>query len=435
MQAWDNFVLKQEQVFGKKTTDSWLRSFRIITFDSCNLHLEAKDTFHQNWFEEHIRPKLKDFKNNNHRQIKVHIHIENEEEEKPKESTFEADLSPSTLDPSCTFTSFISCKENMVPFSLLKEEATKPIPSFNPIFIYGPESAGKTHLLMATANALLEMGKKVIYVSAAKFTKHVVNAIRSGFMEKFREKYRNIDCLIVDNIDVLGNKAATQEEFFHTFNTLHTEGKLIVLSAKFPPLQLQDIEERLISRFEWGIELKVEKPPVEYITKIIDLKEKAISLNLDTKTKEFLATCFSENLHGLQKALEAIAIRSHLSNEEKIDLQTAKRLISDLIEIADNRKITPDELVSTVAGYFELSKEDLFGKGQSKEIAVPRQISMYLLRERMMLPYSQIGKLFSKDHSTVMSSYQKIKKLLKEKNEHIAKSLFEIKTRLDRALT
>lgn len=433
MQAWEEFVDKQEKVLGKETVSLWLRSFKLVTFDSCNLYLDARDSFHLNWFEEHIRPKLSKFYNNNHRLIKVHVRLQEKpklEIENPIDKFF---LSSDPLDPTATFSQFISSEENKIPYTVLQEEVEKTIHSFNPIFLYGEKGSGKTHLLVATANRLIEKKCNVIFVSAEKFTKHVVQAIRKGFMQQFREKYRKADCLIVDDIDLLANRSATQEEFFHTFNTLHTAGKLIILSGNKAPLHLEGIEPRLISRFEWGIELKIDKLKKEHIKSLLEKKCNLLNLSFDHETKEYLAQCFYEDLNMLKEALDAIALRSHISKEEHLSLDTVKNLIPDLVKIASNKKLTPEELFEILSEYFSISTEDLLGKKQTKMIATPRQIAIFLLRMRWELPYSHIGKIFSRDHSTIISSIKKIEKLLEEKDQQITKNLYDLKALLDKS--
>jgi len=222
MLAWQTFIQQQEKHLGKATVDSWLKSLTVVTFDSCNLYLLAKDPFHLSWFEEHIRPKLKGFVNNNHRPIKVHIRVNESAIEENKEKKELITINSNTLNPDFTFDTFVLAQENKIPYKLLLEECKNTTPTFNPIFLYGKSGCGKTHLLSAFANNLRDQGKKVFFVSGKTFTKHVVNAIRLGYMHDFRNTYRNVDCLIVEDIFFLENKKATHEEFFHTFNTLHT---------------------------------------------------------------------------------------------------------------------------------------------------------------------------------------------------------------------
>jgi chromosomal replication initiator protein len=431
MLAWQTFVEQQEQTLGKATVDSWLKSIEVVTFDSCNLYLLAKDPFHLSWFEEHIRPKLKGFVNNNHRPIKVHIRVNEAKDPETAEKKELITISSNSINPDYTFDTFISAEENMIPYKLLLEESNNEIPSFNPIFIYGKSASGKTHLLSAFANKLKAQGKKVFFVSGKTFTKHVVNAIRLGYMGDFRKTYRNVDCLIVDDIDFLENKKATQEEFFHTFNTLHTEGKILLLSAREAPSGLKEIEPRLISRFEWGIQLNLEPLKKENIPALLSLSLVKFHLSLDDQTKEFLSDQFENDLHGLKKAIEAIILRSHIENADIKSLSGVKHMIADLINIAEKKKLCEESLVEIVSNYFQIAKEDLLGKRQGRAYAFPRQMAMFFLREFLNLSYSQIGKVFLRDHSTVISSIKKIKEETTQKKEGVIKPLLEIKKLLE----
>ncbi len=267
MRAWEEFLAQQEVELGAETVRKWLRPLKIVRFDACNLYLEAPDSFKALWFEEHIRPRVHTrLCNNNQKAIKVHVAVgtPKEAEKKTKKPFSGTDHQPfellfDSLNSSFTFEHFVTCSGNLLAYKLLKESCEAPpshdlsSSSFNPIFLFGRSGTGKTHLLMATANQFRARGQKAIYVRAETFTEHVVAAIRSGEMQTFRKTYRAADALIIDDIEVFSRKTATQEELFHTFNTLHTSGKQIILSSSCSPPELKLIEPRLVSRFEWGI--------------------------------------------------------------------------------------------------------------------------------------------------------------------------------------
>ena len=255
MRAWENFLTSQESELGTETVHKWLKPLKVLKFDACNLYLEAKDSFQALWFEEHVRKKIHNkLVNNNKKNIKVHITIANQTvpkgaKGKSKKTTATEPQKPQfqllfdELDPHCSFEHFVVSERNILPHKLLCKltgydpVSGKLVPtssefaSFNPIYIYGPSGTGKSHLLMATAHALRCKGLNVIYARAETFTEHVVSAIRAGEMSIFRQTYRNIDTLVIDDVHVFSRKGATQEELFHTFNTLHTAGKQIIVSA------------------------------------------------------------------------------------------------------------------------------------------------------------------------------------------------------------
>jgi chromosomal replication initiator protein len=264
MRAWDEFLAQQEKELGSEIVEKWLRPLKVVRFDACNLYLEAGDSFKALWFEEHLRHKVQNkLFNNNHKQIKVHIQVNsqvNPEVKKKKKETVSIQQSFSLkfdeIDENANFDSYLTFQGNLLAHKLLAEACAKKNENsltFNPIYLFGRSGTGKTHLMMSAASALRTLGLRALYVRADTFTEHVVNAIRAAEMQMFRKAYRNVDALLIDDIEIFSRKSATQEELFHTFNTLHVEGKQIILSAKCPPNELKLIEPRLVSRFEWGI--------------------------------------------------------------------------------------------------------------------------------------------------------------------------------------
>lgn len=457
MEAWENFLLQHEKELGVETVRKWLRPLKVSQFDAGNLYLQASDSFQILWFEEHVRKKiLNSFVNKNNRKIKVHLSL-NETPQKvavsqpakalkslevvaPQKFSIHFD----TLDPFCTFHHFIESKSNPLPQKLLYQltgyqPATKNfipqqvIPAtFNPIYLYGSSGSGKTHLLMATANALSQQNLSVAYARAETFTEHVVTAIRAGEMSLFRNSYRNVDVLIIDDVHLFGKKWATQEELFHTFNTLHVAGKQIILSADSSPADLQNIEPRLISRFEWGIVLPLEIMQKEDRKEL--LKRKADSLNypLNPKIAEFILESFTSSPKAICKALEALILRTHLGQHDyrhssmQLSLPFVQQQLSDLIAEEQKRALTPEKIIQNVAEYYGIRSEDILSKAQNRECVLPRQMAMYICRIQLALPFAKIGQIFSKDHSTVMSSVKLIQRGLDEHDSNVASPLHSI---------
>lgn len=395
MKAWDEFLQKMEMKLGKQTIDQWVRSIQIKQFDARNLYLESSDPLQINWFEEHIRPSLKNgLFNNNGRSIQVHINKANKSIEDSEKSTYT--IVQDRLDPELTFENFLTTPENMVAYKLLME----PNVSFNPIFLYGPQHCGKTHLLTSAAHLYQSRGLKVFFVRAETFTSHVVQAIRLGAMDQFRSIYREIDVLIVDDVSFLAKKFATQEEFFHTFNVLHTKGKQIVLSSTLPPSKLPEIEQRLLSRFEWGISLSLgSPPPIEILAK------KATLWNL-SYSKELLSYLAEEFPEDPLLAIQALRLRT--KGMSSLTPEKASQFLQDLLAKRRANKATPEKILSNTASHFGIRVEDILGKSHKKEFAYPRQIAMYFCRTKLQLPYQKIGAIFGRDHSTVMASIRQI---------------------------
>jgi chromosomal replication initiator protein len=442
MQAWEQFLQLQEIELGTETVQKWLRSLKILRFDACNLYLEAKDSFQALWFEEHIRGKAQaKLVNGNNKGIKIHLSVahlspaskknqsrnKNTKESKPPPFQLNFD----ELDPHFLFQHFIVSQENQLTHKLLCEVAglsdptqnQTPLGTFNPIYLYGPSGSGKTHLLASLTQAFRARGLRSIYVRAELFTDHVVSAIRAGEMSTFRQAYRNTDILLVDDVHVFSRKRATQEEFFHTFNTLHLAAKQIILTANCPPQELQLIEPRLVSRFEWGIVLPLNTLSTGELKTMLQTKGQVLHFLLPTKVIDFLLETFTSNPKALVKAFEALVLRLHLDSQHTIQNLTvaaAKTLLSDLLIEEQKSALTLPKIIQAVAKHYGIRTEDILGKSRTRECALPRQLAMHLCREKLKMPYMKIGDLFSRDHSTVMVSIKQIQKWLDEDHREIA---------------
>jgi len=448
MQMWDRFLETLENDFGKETIDKWLRSLTVSKFDAGNLYLVAQDSFQFLWFEEHVRALAeKALKNPNDRPIKIKVSVQTPIDEKvvkELEPQQKLHFSLDSLDPNLTFEHFILYKENFLTFQIFSElvgfdlntqtfnQDSSKVGSYNPIFVYGEEGSGKTHLLNATALAMQKQNINVLYVKAETFTEHMIKAMRIGQMAEFRKTYRDADMLIVDNIEQLANKSATQEEFFHTFNTYHTSGKQLVLASNLPPKKLEKIEPRLISRFEWGILLNLTPLPKEKLSLFMLKRINHLNLGINKEIKEYLL-CTYHNPSQLAKALETLYYKLHLDNHTRktsfLSVDDAKKILSSF-HSSVKQELSPDGILSAVSESFEMNKETILGKSQTKEIVFPRQLTMYLLRNRLKMPYLKIGKLFSRDHSTVISSVKQITQGIKNKEAKVVLRLEELEKKL-----
>lgn len=432
MREWETFLQKQERTFGKTTIDQWLRTLRIQKFDACNIYLEAKDFFQINWFEEHIRSIAKnEFFNANGRLIKIHLQIASDTDTsaKKEESFFSFDK----LDSSSNFQNFIESKDNEPTLGILKKillNLSHHKSVITPIYLYGPSGCGKTHLLMAFAKLCKSYNYKICYVKAETFSAHVVSAIRLGKMKEFRTLYRLVDILFVDNIHYISGKTSTEEELFHTFNELHNKQKLIIFSSHIPPYLLQNMEERLVSRLEWGLLLHLSPLTGEELLALTKQTCKNLFLNIDDVGIRFLCEKFS-NPYFLTLACNAIAIR--LTNEAKsvISLDMIQQITKDIIKKQKTDSFDYDKIISGVSEFYKLSKKYILGKSQEKEYIIPRQIAMYLCRDILNLTYVQIGRIFARDHTTVIASIRRIQHETKKQTASFLQPIVSIKKSLE----
>ncbi|MGI8447900.1 MAG: chromosomal replication initiator protein DnaA [Streptosporangiaceae bacterium] len=321
------------------------------------------------------------------------------------------------LNPKYTFETFVIGSSNRFAHAAAVAVAEAPAKAYNPLFIYGDSGLGKTHLLHAIGHYAQSLyhGVKVRYVSSEEFTNDFINMIRDGKQDGFRRRYRDVDVLLVDDIQFLENKEGTQEEFFHTFNTLHNASKQIVTSSDRAPKRLVTLEDRLRSRFEWGLITDVQPPELE--TRIAILRKKAVQegLNAPHEALEYIASRISTNIRELEGALIRVTAFASL-NRQSVDLQLAEIVLKDLIPEAQGPEITAATIMGQTASYFGLSIDDLCGTSRSRVLVTARQIAMYLCRELTDLSLPKIGQQFGgRDHTTVMHADRKIRNLMAER--------------------
>jgi len=321
------------------------------------------------------------------------------------------------LNPKYTFETFVIGSSNRFAHAAAVAVAEAPAKAYNPLFVYGDSGLGKTHLLHAIGHYAqsLYQGLKVRYVSSEEFTNDFINMIRDGKQDGFRRRYRDVDVLLVDDIQFLENKEGTQEEFFHTFNTLHNASKQIVISSDRAPKRLVTLEDRLRSRFEWGLQTDVQPPELE--TRIAILRKKAVQdrLNAPPEALEYIASRISTNIRELEGALIRVTAFASL-NRQSVDLQLAEFVLKDLIPETHGPDITAATIMGQTASYFGLSIDDLCGTSRSRVLVTARQISMYLCRELTDMSLPKIGQQFGgRDHTTVMHAERKIRSLMAER--------------------
>ncbi len=317
-----------------------------------------------------------------------------------------------------SFESFVVGESNKFAHAAARAVATAPASSYNPLLIYGGSGLGKTHLLYAIAGTIRKTDpkKKITYVKGEEFTNELIAALGNRTLVEFRDKYRNSDILLVDDIQFIAGKNSTQEEFFHTFNALYESKRQIVLTSDRLPMDMPTLEERLRTRFEWGLMADIQPPDFETRMAIVSLKASKLGLNLSVGQKEIIANNVTANVRQLEGTVnKLLAYRDLLS--EDINLETTERAIRDIF--AENPWInpTPDFIVKAVAKYFETDTDSLLSKNRSKEFIIPRQIAMYMVREMTTLSFPQIGKFFGKDHTTIMHATKTLEEKIKTDND------------------
>ena len=325
--------------------------------------------------------------------------------------------SDTRLNPKYTFDNFVIGQSNRFAHAAAVAVAEAPAKAYNPLFIYGDSGLGKTHLLHAIGHYAMSLypGIRVRYVAREEFTNDFINSIANNRGSVFQARYRDIDILLIDDIQFLQGKAETQEAFFHTFNTLHDHNKQVVITSDVPPKHLTGFEDRMRSRFEWGLITDVQAPDLE--TRIAILRKKAQSekLQIPDEVLEYIATMVSSNIRELEGTLIRVTAFASL-NRTTVDMQLVQTVLKDLITLDDDNVISPVDIINHTADYFKLSVDDLYGSSRSQAVATARQIAMYLCRELTSLSLPKIGQLFgNRDHTTVMYANKKISDLMKER--------------------
>ena len=349
------------------------------------------------------------------------------------EAASPASRSDTRLNPKYTFDNFVIGQSNRFAHAAAVAVAEAPAKAYNPLFIYGDSGLGKTHLLHAIGDYAVAMyaGIRVRYVSSEEFTNDFINSIVNNRGSAFQARYSDVDILLIDDIQFLQGRAETQEAFFHTFNTLHDHDKQVVITSDVPPKHLTGFEDRMRSRFEWGLITDVQAPDLE--TRIAILRKKAQSerLQIPDEVLEYIATVVSSNIRELEGALIRVSAFASL-NRSNLDMSLAQTVLRDIVDQDDANVVSPTDIITATAQYFKLSVDDLYGSSRSQSIATARQIAMYLCRERTSLSLPKIGQLFgNRDHTTVMYAYKKISDLMKERRS-IYNQVSEITTQLGR---
>lgn len=443
---WENTLNIIKGEMSEVSFNTWIKSCEPISISSNTIKISVPNVFTQDILEK----RYKDLVINSiysacSKQYNVEFLTESEIQEAnsntPADSSEQShkdslsitvsDEMSSTLNPKYTFDSFVIGNSNRFAHAASLAVAESPAKAYNPLFIYGGVGLGKTHLMHAIGHYILQgnPNAKVVYVSSEKFTNELINSIKDDKNEEFRTKYRSVDVLLIDDIQFIAGKERTQEEFFHTFNTLHDANKQIILSSDRPPKEIPTLEDRLRSRFEWGLIADIQAPDFETRMAILKKKADVEKLNVPNEVMVYIATKIKSNIRELEGALIRIVAYSSLTNRE-ITVDLATEALKDIISNKQNKNITIDLIQDVISAYFNLRVEDLKSQRRTRNIAYPRQIAMYLSRKLTDMSLPKIGEEFGgRDHTTVIHAYEKISESL-NKDESLEHTINDITKKL-----
>ena len=430
LDLWAGVYDQLRSEFGEAVFQSWLKPMQLQAFYEGTLEVSVPTRFMRDWIQTHyMEPILKlcQSKNDAIKRLQFVVRVQNQVQDdvaKPvetgtkqsKANDQETDQEPlsAPLDPRFTFDTFVVGEPNAFAHAACRRVIEADGMPFNPLYIYGAVGLGKTHLMHAMAKALREKGKgEVVYLSAEKFMYQFVRALRANDSMAFKQRLRNVDILMIDDIQFIAGKESTQEEFFHTFNALVDNGKQIIIAGDRAPMDLEGLDERLQSRMGWGLVADIRPTTMDLRLNIVKHKANLMGLTLPDDVAVFLANKITSNIRELEGALNRLAVQADMAGEET-SLETAQDVLSDVLRSYE-RRITIDEIQRKVADYYSLKLQDMFSSRRSRNVARPRQVAMYLCKKLTPRSLPEIGRKFGgRDHTTVMHAVRKVEELANE---------------------
>lgn len=440
-EIWSSVLAQVETKISKPSFETWLKSTKLLSYQSDTVTISAPNSFARDWLENHyvhlITGILSDLTGDD-LLIKFVVPKNQDMDDfqlpapriKPGQNELQEFL-PGMLNPKYTFDTFVIGSGNRFAHAASLAVAEAPAKAYNPLFIYGGVGLGKTHLMHAIGHYVLEHNPnaKVVYLSSEKFTNEFINSIRDNQTVDFRNKYRSVDILLIDDIQFLAGKEQTQEEFFHTFNTLHEESKQIIISSDRPPKEIPTLEDRLRSRFEWGLITDITPPDLETRIAILRKKAKADGLDIPNDVMTYIANSIDSNIRELEGALIRVVAYSSLINRD-MSAELAAEALKDIMPNSKPKVITILDIQHAVGDQYNVKLEDFKTKRRTKDIAYPRQVAMYLSREMTDFSLPKIGEEFGgRDHTTVIHAHEKISRMLKD-NQQLQQEVKDIRSTL-----
>jgi chromosomal replication initiator protein len=438
--AWQAAIGQLQMDMSKASFDTWVRSTEMLKYDQGVFTIGVTNAYARDWLESRLTATitriLSGYIEETQKVEFIVWHKDYQQEEQPRESiptlnlnqVLPAPIPPaSALNSKYNFDNFVVGASNRLAHAACMAVAENPAQSYNPLFLYGGVGLGKTHLLHAIGNFARSHGQQVLYVSSEEFTNDLINAIRTHNTPAFRDRYRRIDVLLIDDIQFIAGKESTQEEFFHTFNTLHGQDKQIVLSSDRPPKAMNTLEERLRSRFEWGLTADIQPPDLETRIAILRARSERSHHVVSSTILEMIARMFTNNIRELEGALTRVVAYADLRG---------KPLSEDLVNVAltdlipQRNTFEPSRVVDVVANVFGITSEKLLGRNRTREVALPRQVAMYLLRHEGNVSLPQIGEMVGgRDHTTVMYACEKVADMM-ERDDSLRRQMLQIREQL-----
>ncbi|MEA5022756.1 Chromosomal replication initiator protein DnaA [bioreactor metagenome] len=416
---WQETLSKLENELSKPSFETWLSSTYLLDIEGDTLIVSVPNEFAKDWLESRYAPIIRSTvqsilgQSMNLRFLVTSIHETTQPGDNQNKASSNSKAEPAdnkTLNSKYTFDTFVIGNSNRFAHAAALAVAESPALAYNPLFIYGGVGLGKTHLMHAIGNAVIQRSPstRVLYVSSEKFTNELIESIRDQNPIEFRNHYRNVDILLIDDIQFLAGKEGTQEEFFHTFNALHDANKQIIISSDRPPKEIPTLEDRLRSRFEWGLITDIQPPDLETRIAILRKKAKLENLQVANEVMVYIADKIHSNIRELEGALiRVMAVGSLTSNP--ITVETAAEALKDIIPVSTPKEITIEMIQQAVADFYHLSLGEFKAKKRTRAVAFPRQIAMYLSRELTDNSLPRIGDEFGgRDHTTVLHAYDKI---------------------------
>jgi chromosomal replication initiator protein len=435
-QAWQSVLAQLQLDMAKASFDTWVRDTYPLSYENGILTIAVPNAYARDWLDGRlssiVNRLLIGVLNSN---AAVNFVVGQAEETPvraesgvlPPEPEVQPRPNHSSLNPRYTFENFVVGSANRLAHAACQAVAEKPARAYNPLFVYGGVGLGKTHLLHAIGNSCHARGLNVLYVSSEEFTNEIINAIRTHTTQAFREKYRSADVLLVDDIQFIAGKESTQEEFFHTFNTLYGQDKQIIVSSDRPPKALVTLEERMRSRFEWGLAADIQPPDLETRLAILRAKAERTGRYVPDEILDSIGRRVQSNIRELEGALNRVIAFADLSGQ-MLTPQLVEVALADLLP--QRQDIGPEKIVELVAREWKVTEDDLLGRDRSQKVAEPRQVAMYLMRKETEASLPQIGEaLGGRDHTTVMYAIEKISNQIETKAD-LRKRVISVKQQL-----